>query len=264
MPSSGTGFGHTRESVDDKEQVGPYRELADEEVASLVREIDRSGYAVLRQYVPPHDIDQLRLFVRDQVAAAGGSYVALTGDIPVANTALGAMAHSLGLKRIFRRVYELAASAPSKDDGYHQVLRCLTGDVGQKHSLMFHFDSYVVTALLPIEVPAGQSTGELILLRNVRPIRKRYLANLADKVVLDNPLTQRVLRNMAARQADRFVRLPMSSGDTARCTPTCLATQTKFAPPPFFISAIRIATAGSSGCCDADATGSSGFRRRLT
>lgn len=149
MPSSGTGFGHTPGSVDDKEQASSYRELADEEVASLVREIDRSGYAVLRQYVPPQDIDQLRLFVRDKVDAAGGSYVALTGDIPVANTALGAMAHSVELKRIFRRAYELAASAPSKDDGYHQVLRCLTGDVGQKHSLKFHFDSYVVTALLP-------------------------------------------------------------------------------------------------------------------
>lgn len=213
MPASGTDFGYSSGLVEDREQAGSYRELADEEVASLVREIDRSGYAVLRQYVPPQDVDQLRLFVHDKVAAAGGSYVALTGDVPVANTALGAMSHSPGLKRIFRRVYELAASAPAKDDGYHQVLRCLTGDVGQKHSLMFHFDSYVVTALLPIEVPAGQSTGELILLRNVRPIRKRYLANLADKALLDNPLTQRVLRNMAARQADRFVRLPMVPGD---------------------------------------------------
>jgi hypothetical protein len=213
MPVSGTDVGYTTGLVGDNQQVGPYRELADEEVASLVRDIDRSGYAVLRQYVPPQDIDQLRRFVRDKVAAAGDSYVALTGDNPVADTALGTMAHSLGLKRVFRRAYELAASAPAKDDGYHQVLRCLTGDVGQKHSLMFHFDSYVLTALLPIEVPAGRTTGELILLRNVRPIRKTYLANLADKVMLDNPLTQRVLRNMAARRADRFVRLPMVPGD---------------------------------------------------
>jgi hypothetical protein len=213
MPRSGTDFGHTPGLVGDKKHAGPYRELADDEVAVLVRDIERSGYAVLRQYVPPQDIDELRLFVREAVAAAGGSYVALTGDIPVASTALGAMAHSLGLKRIFRRAYELAASAPAKDDGYHQVLRCLTGDVGQKNSLQFHFDSYVVTALLPIEVPAGQNTGELILLRNTRPIRKRYLTNLADKIVLDNSLTQRVLRNMAARKADRFVRLPMVPGD---------------------------------------------------
>jgi hypothetical protein len=213
MPTSGTDFRHSPRLADDKEHVGPYRELADDEVASLVREIEQSGYAVLRQYVTPQDIDQLRLFVREKVAAAGGSYVALTGDTPVASTALAAMAHSHGLKQIFRRVYELAASAPAKDDGYHQVLRCLTGDLGQENSLRFHFDSYVVTALLPIEVPAGQNTGELIMLRNVRPIRKTYLSNLADKIVLDNAFTQRVLRNMAARQADRFVRLPMVPGD---------------------------------------------------
>jgi hypothetical protein len=213
MPPSGSDFNHTPGLVGDNERIAPYRELADDEVALLVREIERSGYAVLRQYVPPQDIDQLRLFVREAVAAADGSYVALTGDTPVAGTALGGMAHSLELKRIFRRVYELAASAPAKDDGYHQVLRCLTGDVGQKNSLQFHFDSFVVTALLPIEVPAGRNTGELILLRNTRPIRKRYLTNLADKAMLDNPLTQRVLRNMAARQTDRFVRLPMVPGD---------------------------------------------------
>jgi hypothetical protein len=218
MLSSGTDLSHahrvpTPRSIDAEEQRGPYRELADEEVAALVREIDQSGYAIVRQYVPAEQIDQLRSFVRDKVAQAGGSYVALTGDTPVADTALGAMAHSPGLKRIFRRAYQLAASAPAKDDGYHQVLRCLAGDIGQKHSLVFHFDSYVVTALLPIEVPAGRNSGELILLRNVRPIRKSYLANLADKVMLDNALTQRALRNVAARRIDRFVRLPMVPGD---------------------------------------------------
>jgi hypothetical protein len=213
MPSPGTDGAQTPGLIGDKGRVGAYRELTDDEVASLVREIDRSGYAVLPQYIRPQEMDQLRLFVRETVAAAGGSYVALTGDVPVANTALGAMAHSAELKQIFRRVYELAASAPAKDDGYHQVLRCLTGDAGQKNSLMFHYDSFVVTALLPIEVPAGKNSGELILRRNVRPIRKSYLTNLADKVLLDNPLTQRVLRNMAASRVDRFVKLPMVPGD---------------------------------------------------
>jgi hypothetical protein len=213
MPSSGTGTDHSPGLIGDKEQASSYHELADDEIASLVQQIDQTGYAVLRQYVPPAEIERLRLFVRETVAAAGNSYVALTGDVPVAGTALGAMAHSVGLKRIFRRTYELAASSPAKDEGYHQVLRCLTGDAGQKNSLMFHYDSYVVTALLPIEVPAGKNTGELILLRNVRPIRKNYLTNLADKVMLDNALTQRVLRAMAIRWPDRFVRLPMIPGD---------------------------------------------------
>jgi hypothetical protein len=213
MPSPGTDSAKMPCLDGDEGQVGVYRELNDDEVASLVREIDQSGYAVLPQYIPPQEIDQLRRFVRETVAAAGGSYVALTGDTPVANTALAAMAHSVALKQIFRRVYELAASEPAKDDGYHQVLRCLTGNAGQKNSLMFHFDSYVVTALLPIEVPAGKNTGELILRRNVRPIRKNYLTNLADKLVLDNPLTQRVLRNVATHRVDRFVKLPMVPGD---------------------------------------------------
>jgi hypothetical protein len=147
------------------------------------------------------------------VASAGGGYAALTGYAPVANTPLGAMANSAALKSVFRRVYELGASSPAKDDEYYQVLRCLTGETGQSHSMRFHFDSYLVTGLLPIEVPAGKSNGELILLPNVRPIRARYSSNLADKALLDNPLTQRVLRKIAARQADRFVRIALKPGD---------------------------------------------------
>jgi hypothetical protein len=197
----------------DKEHASDYRDLSDEEVYFLVKEINRAGYAVLPQYVGPEEIDQLRVFVRETVASAGGGYAALTGYAPIANTSLGAMATSASLKSVFRRVYELAASRPAKNDEYHQVLRCLTGETGLRHSMQFHFDSYLVTGLLPIEVPTGKQNGELILLRNVRPIRARYVTNLADKVLLDNPLTQYILRNIAARHADRFVRIPLKPGD---------------------------------------------------
>ncbi len=200
-------------SIHSKEQTSIYRELSDEEVCSLAKEIDGAGYAVLPQYVGPEEIDQLRDFVRSTVASAGGVYAALTGYAPVADTPLGAMTNSSALKSVFRRLYQVAASRPAKNDEYHQVLRCLTGESGLKHSMWFHFDSYLVSGLLPIEVPAGKQSGELIVLRNVRPIRARYVTNVADKVLLENPLTQRILRNIAARYADRFVRIQLKPGD---------------------------------------------------
>ncbi|WP_213769829.1 hypothetical protein [Bradyrhizobium sp. dw_78] len=183
--------------------------LSETEIASLVQDIERDGYAVLTQYISQADLDALLRFVRDAVAAAGNRYVALSGPEPVAETVLGKMTESPTLKQLCARIYESATSRPAPDQPYYQILRCLTGDFGRKHSMNFHFDSYVLTLLLPIEVPAGNDSGELIVLPNVRSVRRWYAANLIDKVLLDNPMTQRILRAMAKLHPERFVRIPM-------------------------------------------------------
>jgi hypothetical protein len=82
-------------------------------------------------------------------------------------------------------------------DECYQVLRCLTGSSGQKHAFMFHYDSYIVTALVPIQIPVQGQTGDLLMYPNTRKIRSKYLFNAMDKVILDNPVTQRILRACA-------------------------------------------------------------------
>ena len=175
----------------DLRQPSDCRELFDQEIYSLVQDIDRHGYAVLTEYISRADIDVLRHFVRDAVAAAGNR----------------------ALRRVCMRVYEVATSRPASDQPYYQILRCLTGSSGRDHSMFFHFDSYVLTLLLPIEVPAGKDNGELIVLPNVRGIRRWYASNLIDKILLENPITQWVLRGMAKSHPERFVRIPMVPGN---------------------------------------------------
>ena len=190
-----------------------FRELSDDEIFSLVRDIDRDGYAVLPRYILHSDITVLQHFVRDAVAAAGNRYTALSGPAPVAETVLGKMASSPALRRICMRAYEIATSRPASDQPYYQVLRCLTGSSGREHSMKFHFDSYVLTLLLPIEVPRGKDSGELIVLPNIREIRRWYASNLIDKLLLDNRVTQRVLRVLAKSHPQRFVRIPLVPGN---------------------------------------------------
>jgi hypothetical protein len=111
--------------------------LTEAEISSLVEEIDRSGYAVLAQYVTTEDINHLRHFVREAVAAAGNSYTSLDGYAPVANTALGRIADSSVLKQVCMRVYERVTSRPAPYPTYYQILRCLTGETKGKHTRWF-------------------------------------------------------------------------------------------------------------------------------
>lgn len=194
-------------------QPSDCRDLSEEEISTLVQEINRDGYAVLPRYVAPADMDVLRQFVRDRVAEAGNRYTMMRGPEPVAETVLGRMASSPALRHICLRAYEIATSRPAPDQPYYQILRCLTGSTGRKHSMVFHFDSYVLTVLLPIEVPSGKDSGELIVLPNFRRVRRWYASNLVDKILLDNPLTQWGLRSIAKSIPDQFLRISMVPGD---------------------------------------------------
>jgi hypothetical protein len=202
-------LGH-REPVD---PPSDFRELSDQEVSSLVQDIDRNGYAVLTKYIPHDDIDVVRHVVRDAVAAAGNRYTLLIGPAPVVETVLCKMASSPALRRICMCMYEIATSRPAPDQPYYQILRCLTGRSGLENSMFFHFDSYVLTLLVPIEVPLGKASGELILLPNIRGIRHWYVSNLIDKILLENPVSQRILRGKAKSHPERFVRIPLVPGN---------------------------------------------------
>jgi hypothetical protein len=192
---------------------GEFPDLPDEFVSELVSSIDRVGYGVVSDYLEPRELDQLRTFVEDSVRAAGNQYVCFTGCADLAGTPLERMAKSTVFRRLCTRVYERATGNQAPDQPYYQILRCLTGSLGQQHSLRFHYDSYVLTVLLPICVPEGRSSGELVMAPNVRPVRTWYAQNLIDKLFIDNPLTQFLLKRLTEARSSRLVRLKMKPGN---------------------------------------------------
>jgi hypothetical protein len=186
---------------------------SDESIAELVGAIDRVGYAIISDYVGWRDLQQLRTFVADAVVKADNEYVCFTGHAELAGTALERMANSPIFRRLCTRVYEYATGKRAPDQPYYQILRCLTGQTGQHHSLRFHYDSYVLTLLLPIAIPEGRKCGELVVFPNTRPVRTWYARNVIDKLVIDNTLTQRLLNRQVRANSSRLVRIKLKPGD---------------------------------------------------
>src|SRR3569833_3274454 len=177
----------------------PWREFTEEEIEGLVGDIERSGYAVIPGYITNEELVSLQRFVSAAVNNVGNNYVALNGYTPVADTVLGKLAVSSTIKHLCMRSYELLTSQKPPDLNYYQVLRCLTGDGGRKHSKNKHNETKEQTKHKPDEEPRGKDNGELIVLPNVRPIRQWYVTNLIDKLLLDNPQTQSLLRRIWMR-----------------------------------------------------------------
>ena len=174
-------------------------EVSRETIIDLVADMNRVGFGVLSGYLAPADLEELRRFVETAVAAAGGEYVVFTGEEAVAGTLLDKLSASPAFVNLLHQVYEQGSGRAAPNQSLYQVLRCLKGKSGLKHALKFHYDSYVVTALLPVIIPLQGSAGHLVMAPNWRPVRSSYPFNLLDKIILDNPATQFLLRTRSGQ-----------------------------------------------------------------
>lgn len=190
----------------------PYSTFSDAQVSSLIKAIDSDGYAVLPDWASPAQLMELQALVQATVEEAGNDYVALSGRQPVAGTPLSDWGNSRNFIDLCRRIVAGATGERSSDTTLTQTLRCLTGNGGRRESLIFHYDSFVLTTILPVCMPDTGERGDLLMLPNRRPLRQSYLRNLVDKVLVDNRWVQRYLKNRLRRDAQAFTRIAMQPG----------------------------------------------------
>jgi hypothetical protein len=188
-------------------------EISRERIIDLVADMNKVGFGVLPGYLNPADLEDLQRFVENAVASAGGEYVVFTGKEAVAGTLLERLSASIPFVNLLREIYQEGSGQPAPDQSLYQVLRCLKGETGLSHALRFHYDSYVVTALLPVIIPQSGSAGHLVMAPNRRPVRSSYLFNLVDKIILNNPLTQFLLRLGFRSGLLQLKQIPMVPGN---------------------------------------------------
>jgi hypothetical protein len=187
--------------------------ISRETIVDLVADMNRVGFGVLSGYLEPDDLEDLRQFVETAVASNAGEYVVFTGEKAVAGTLLARLSSSPAFVKLLREVYEQGSGHAAPNQSLFQVLRCLKGKSGLKHAFYFHYDSYVVTALLPVIIPSEGSAGHLVMAPNRRPVRSSYLINLFDKIILDNPATQFLLRHAFRSGLLKLKQIPMVPGN---------------------------------------------------
>jgi hypothetical protein len=187
-------------------------DLQNNVVASLVKDLNTQGFACIPSYLQPQDLDRMQNFARNAVKSAGNEYVHFVGPQSVTGSGLEELADCRAFRSLIHRVFEMGTGEIAKKEEFYQVLRCLTGSTGQKNSLIFHYDSYVITALVPIHIPDDGLAGDLLMYPNTRGIRHTYAANVVDKVLLDNPATQWALRTRVNASWLKPLRIKMQPG----------------------------------------------------
>lgn len=188
-------------------------EITDDRIRELAAEVDRHGVGTLPDYLHPADLRDLQAFAAAAVERSGGEYVVFQGPEAVSGTILQPLGECPAFMRLMRRVYEQATGRLAPDQRPYQTLRCVAGRTGRRETYIFHYDSYVVTFLLPILAPGSGEGGRLVIAPSVRRIRPFYAANLVDKVLLDNQLTQFVLKRLCASSRAGFRKVEIVPGN---------------------------------------------------
>jgi hypothetical protein len=184
----------------------------DARAEKLVGEIERNGFGILPDFVNPEQLQAMQAFVNEAVRKSDGAYAGFTGPDEVAGSGLDTLARSETFRELVECIYERGTGRPAPKQDYYQILRCLTGRSAAPHSYIFHYDSYVLTVLVPVAIPTEGQRGDLIMLPNFRRLRSTYLANIIDKLLLDNPATQKLLRWLHRRKKLKITRLALQPG----------------------------------------------------
>src|SRR5689334_13007476 len=133
----------------------------------VASEINKSGFFVLPGYVGPDELAQAQSLVIATLNEKSGASVIVRGSGTLTETFISELPRDLGFLKFCRDIYEAGLGTKAPDAGCYQVLRCLAG-TSSENAMRFHFDSYVLAALIPIIVPPDNPRGDLLLLPNVR------------------------------------------------------------------------------------------------
>ena len=182
---------------------------------ALYAEMNRTGIGTLYGAVSPGFIARMREYIDGELRRRGGQYFGLDRADGVERTPLRPLIQHTGLRTTLRELYERAMGTAPPSDRVVPTLRVLAGTVGMRHANLYHYDSYVVTALVPLIIPhgAGEPHGDLVVYPNQRPVRRLVLANVIEKAVMESDLARRLWRMRRVQQALGAFPVPLAPGN---------------------------------------------------
>ncbi len=170
----------------------------DSDLETIARTVEADGIYCSQAFLSPEDLNCLQRQAANVVSEAESQSVSLA-DKHLAGSGVDELERLPEFKTFCSRLSHIAHGLPVEDVTFHTTFRCLTGASMVRHSLKFHYDSYLITVLLPVIIPTTGLRGDFLIIPNTRPVRSTYIANIVDKALVDNRATQSTLRRKSGR-----------------------------------------------------------------
>jgi hypothetical protein len=163
-----------------------------EAAQALAQSMDESGVGVLHGIVPDSILATLRSEVAALIEQHGAKYFGFNGAEWISTTCFAPLYEDANLRALLRQLYVRKMGALPPSDRLYPVMRVLAGTQGVRHSNNFHYDSYVVSILLPVLIPNGpdEPPGNLVMFPNLRNVRRSSIVNIVEKLWVEKWLAR--------------------------------------------------------------------------
>lgn len=192
----------------------PFRQLDISAIDYVAQQISIKGSACITNFVSGEQLMSLQETVAAEAQKHKGRYFAHHGGGEIESSLLGALGASPEFRSMLESIYRASTGKDAYNDEILKVLRCVQGNSGRRESNCFHYDASLVTALLPIEIPKdGVDRGDLIMFPNLRRVRSNVLFNVAEKALLQNALSRKLISAAVRHDVLRPEKLQLVPGN---------------------------------------------------
>lgn len=182
--------------------------INNELIEHAVHELNSKGFFSIPHALSHETLEQFRSEVKRLVGIKGERYFSLINPYKEDNSAFNPLGESKNFNELMSVLATRGTTRDISKSKLLNVLRVVAGEKADERSLQFHYDATVITALVPIYIPEGESkkSGHLVAVPNLRNIRSMSLVNLFEKLVLQNRLAQKLTAYFLFRNgSERYV-----------------------------------------------------------
>lgn len=165
---------------------------------NLLFEINTNGIAEINDFIDEKRLNKLQNFIYEEIDHQPKEYVGCIGEENLKNSPLLNIDIDYGITEILESLRLQISDRKNDDKKSYQRLRVLSpkNKEGLKEAYKFHYDAYVLTALLPIIIPDrdDEMNGDFIYFINRRKLHKNFLRNIVEKFLIQNPFSYYLLK----------------------------------------------------------------------
>lgn len=180
--------------------------------------LERDGFVQLDGILSQDFVESCQAYVRSQLDAYGNRYFTITDVDGREDAPFRALMQLPEVDLLMRKLVEMGGG-PEALTKFHNGnnLRVIQGkgSAAKSQSMKFHYDSDVLTMLVPVFIPDGapQEAGDLILYPNRRRFGRSALLNVIRKAVEQNRFSWRLFskRVLLGHAEAKIVRLKPGS-----------------------------------------------------
>jgi hypothetical protein len=185
------------------------------DVENLFASINQQGFGVLHNVVPESILAPMRAFITAELEKRGGQYFGLRGEEWIVASPLDAVFSARGFRMVLDGLYHRAMHEDPLSTRVLPVLRVLAGTHGLRHANLFHYDSYVVTALVPVLIPnqPNEPRGNLVMYPNLRNVRRPVMLNILEKAIVESSTACRFWRSPTVQRWLGAKPVPLEPGN---------------------------------------------------